>query len=241
MNKPKAGILGAGRLGKALALRLREKCDVAIFDINAKLCKQFAKQNGLTFLYEEDLCLFADFLVLAIPSGAVEDVARRVEARLDGVSLLLNTATNTDTLELVNRLELRRARLVGFKPIGQFAAIQQGIRTVFVTANASSAEMELLSEVFSNIGPVRRGDEGVIQTLNREATRLALRFAQEFTGSMETIVADQEWISAALRNCAAGTLLDFPPDPSNVYTAALLPQIEREFVRSSTLSMGRQQ
>ena len=241
MNKPKAGILGAGRLGKALALRLREKCEVAIFDTSAKLAKQFAKQNGLIFLYEEDLCLFSDFLVLAVPPSAVEEVARRVEAREKGVSLLLNTATSTHTAEIAARLSLRRTRLVGFKPIGQFAAIQQGIKVVFVTAHSNETDLAFLSEAFSDVGLIRHGDERSVQTLNREATRLALRFGGELTAAMQSITADPEWIASALRGCAAGTILDYPPDPANTYTAALFAQSESELAVAAGIAIRRQQ
>lgn len=225
MSNTRAGILGTGRLGKALALRLRNRCDVAVCDINPKLAKQFAKQNGLSFLPEEQLYSFADFLILCIPPVEIEKVVLDLEGRSTGVSMVLNTATSTDTPELLRRLGLRRIKLIGLKPIGQFTAIQHGVKVVFVTAHDDMADLRSLSEIFADIGVIRRGDERVVQALNRAATRLALQFGRTFLESVQSITPDSEWALSALKSCAAGTILDYPPDPGNPYTSALLAGI----------------
>ena len=117
MSTTRVGILGSGRLGKALALRLRETCEVAIYDVNVKLSKQFAKQNGMSFLYEDELYSFCHLLILCIPASETEKVVLRLDARDTGVSMVLNTATSLSTPEVIRTLGLRRTKLIGFKPI----------------------------------------------------------------------------------------------------------------------------
>lgn len=228
MIKPRIGILGAGRLGKALALRLRDKNEVAVADINPKLTKQFTKQNGLTFLLEDDLYASSDLAILCVPPGEIESVVRRIDERNSGVTMILNTATGIDTPALIGRLGLRRTTLIGLKPIGQFTAIQYGVPVVFVTAHSEPADLTFLSNVFSGVGVIRRGDEKIVQVLNREATRLALEFGRAFLKAVQPIAADSEWELSALRSCAGGTILDYPPEARNPYTSALLTQMGNE-------------
>jgi len=228
MSKPRVGILGAGRLGKALALSLRGSCDLAIFDLRSRLTKQFAKQNGLSFLCEEDLFSSCDFLILCIPPDETEKVVLRLDRRDSGVTMVLNTATGTHTSRIVHNLGLRRIKLIGLKPIGQFTAIELGVKVVFVTEHSDVTDLRFLSEVFSDIGVIRRGDERVVQALNREATRLALEFGGTFLESVQSITTDLEWALSALRGCVAGTILDYPPDPENSYTSALLKEMNGE-------------
>jgi hypothetical protein len=218
------GIVGTGRLGRALALRLREGFEVAVFDADLRTGKQFAKQSGLIFLYEHDLACFADALLLCTPADQVGPVVRRLEGGDGPYPLCVNMATAVDTSRLPRELGLEKVRVVGLKPIGQYTAIQHGLPAAFVSANASDEEHARLEAVFGSIGRVHRGDELAVRDLNRTATRLALRFCLAFQDAVGPLV-DDSWVRAALRNVAVGTILDFPPSQDNAYTSQLLKEI----------------
>jgi pyrroline-5-carboxylate reductase len=225
MSTERIGILGAGRLGRALSARLRESCEVAVYDVDARKGKQFAKQHGLAFLYEEDLLGFADLLLLCVPATAVEDFFRRLDRGRSRHPVYLNLATDLDTPALVRAQGLNGLKVIGLKPIGQFVAIQHRLPTVFVTAHADAGDLDRLAAVFREVGVVQEGDEGKVRAINGRATELALRFCRGFEETLLPLAGDNAWARSALRNVAVGTILDYPPDEDNDYTRRILREI----------------
>lgn len=225
MSGERIGILGAGRLGRALSARLRESCEVALYDADARKGKQFAKQHGLSFLYEEDLLGFADLLFLCLPAAEVEGFFRRLDRRRSRHPVYLNLATDLDTPTLVRAQGLDGLKVIGLKPIGQFVAIQHRLPAVFVTAHTDAGDLERLAAALREIGVVRVGDEGKIRAINGRATELALRFCRGFEEILLPLAGDEAWTRSALRNVAVGTILDYPPEEDNEYTRRILREI----------------
>jgi len=65
------GILGTGRLGRALACRLRERFAVMAWDADVKKAKQFTKQNNLGFAGDAGHVLSSDLVLLCIPAQEI--------------------------------------------------------------------------------------------------------------------------------------------------------------------------
>jgi pyrroline-5-carboxylate reductase len=221
------GVLGAGRLGRALAARLRPHAKVALCDADPRKAKQAAKQLGAEWYTEAEILRFSEILLLCIPAAEVERFFRRVDTEWEGPHpLYLNTATDLDTPPLVRELGLRRCRVIGLKPIGQFATIARGVPVTFVTAHDAPAELAWVRRLCEPLGPVRVGDEHRVGLLNRAATRLALRFCLSFREELAELGDDAGWTDSALRGVVAGTLLDYPPDRDNAYTAGILRELQ---------------
>lgn len=224
MNVHQVGVLGTGRLGRALAPRLRERFAVSVYDTDVRLAKQHAKQHDLTFRYADDLLAEADVLVLCVPPEEIVPVLRGVEDGAAAPPVCVNTATSVDTPNLVRELGLRRTKVVGLKPVGQFTAIHHRLPVVFVTASAGE-DLALLRQVFGGIGDVCTGEELRVGDLNRVATTHALRFCQDLLAAVRPLAGEESWARSALHSVAAGTILDFPPAEDNDYTRRLLAEI----------------
>lgn len=222
---PRVGIVGAGRLGRALGGRLRPGAQVVFSDLDPRRAKQAAKQTGAASAPEREVLDGAEYLLVCIPPDQVPGFFRRAEAASAAGPLYLNTATDVDTPALVRELGLRRCRVMGLKPVGQFAAIARGVPVTFVTAHTDPGDLARVRRLFAPLGPVQVGDERGVGALNRLATRLALRFCLELPAQLAAAGSDPAWAVPALRGVVAGTLLDYPPDPENAYTARLLDEL----------------
>lgn len=222
------GILGAGRLGQALAARLADSFEVALHDTDAKRGEEVAGQLGVRLLSQEELLDFAELLLLCIPPPEVPRFFQALPAERTRHPVYLNTATDVDTPELVKSLGLERLKVIGLKPIGQFVAMRQRIPLMFVTSCADPDDLRLLERVLGPIGAIRTGDERNVGPLNHLATRLALRFAQTFAEEVRRYTEDPDWVTSALHSVVVGTLLDYPPAADNHYTARILKDLAAE-------------
>ena len=234
MTALQVGILGAGRLGQALSLELRDRAWVTMSDVNVKKAKQFCKQNGVTFLYEEEQWLQSDYLLLCIPADGVRKLLQRARARGGPQPVFVNMATALDTTTLIDELHISSLRVLGLKLIGQFTALRYRLPVLFVTSSPPSDELDKVAELFQPIGNVVRGDEGLVSAINRCATRHALRLGKHLTEALQGLSQDASWACAAGQGVAAGTLLDYPPSADNAYTAQLMASLDQAESVSAT-------
>ncbi|MGH3900179.1 MAG: NAD(P)-binding domain-containing protein [Pseudonocardiaceae bacterium] len=216
------GIVGAGRLGRALALRLAGRYEITLADIEPKLTKQFTKRHGLRFCYPDDVPADNDVVLLCVPPAAVHrallDLARAARRTARPHRLLcLDTATSVESAA-PDTTGLEPLDVIGLRPIGQYAAIQRGEPAVFVTADR---RLPMLQGLVGDLGLVIHGDERLVGTLNRQATTLALRACDAAWEQLAPLCPDDAARRAAIRNVFAGTAMDYPPSPDNTYIAAL--------------------
>ncbi len=223
------GVLGTGRLGRTLAVRLGEFFHVAAWDADVKKAKQFTKQHNLTFAEDIAQLLFCDLLLLCLPAPAVISFFRELSRERRYECAFLNLATGVDTPWLIEALNLSHLKIIGVKLIGQFSAIHQRIPLTLVTAHNDPQDLQLLEQVFHLVGGnLVRGDERRVQALNREATKLALRFGKQFQALVGPYACDPAWALSALHSVVVGTLLDYPPQEDNAYAQELLEELANE-------------
>ena len=99
-------------------------------------------------------------------------------------------------------------------------------RLHFLTAAAD--HLPLLRAAVGDLGPVLLTDEHAedsVGAVNRAATLAALRACTALRAELAALATAPEVVDAAVGNVLAGTALDFPPDPGNGYTAALLREL----------------
>jgi hypothetical protein len=225
ISQTRIGIIGMGRLGKALARPLGEHYKVFGWDVNIKRAKQVTKQCNVNFWPDLRKVLASDLVLLCIPAEEVVAFFRNLSLAESYQCIFLNLATDVDTRSLVEELKLHRLRVIGLKPIGQFAALRHGVPTTFVTDHDDPEDLKMLREIFAPLGSISLGDELHVRAINRVATRLALQFCVNFESAIQPYAEDTTWALSALKSVAVGTMLDYPPDSDNAYTAAILREI----------------
>jgi NADP oxidoreductase coenzyme F420-dependent len=225
ISEIRIGILGTGRLGKALAKVLGEHYKVFGWDVNIKRAKQVTKQCNVSFVPDLQQVLMSDLVLLCIPADDVIKFFKDLPADEIHRCVFLNLATDIDTRSMIEELHLHRLRVIGLKPIGQFAAMRHRVPMTFVTSHEDPEDLTLLRKVFAPIGNICLGDELHVRAINRVATKLALQFCVNFESTIQPYAEGLEWSLSALKSVAVGTMLDYPPDSDNVYTSSILKEI----------------
>lgn len=218
------GVLGAGRLGRVLARRLAGRFHVAVHDRDARLARQFAEPSGIDFLGADDLVRTSDLVALCIPGDQVVPWLLGLLPSSRAGGWFVNLATDLPTTALRREPRLAGVRVVGLKPVAQFVSLSRGLPGLFVTTASDPSELALLEHVFSDLGRVVPGDEDIVGEVNRRATEAALRFCLGWPLE-RSMPIDPDVAEAALKNVVVGTILDFPPDPANGYTARIIEAI----------------
>lgn len=224
----RCGVIGAGRLGRALSERLLASRQVAIYDLDVRKGKQLAKVLAVEFLYLEALLAEVEAVLLCIPGEALEpffdELGDGPPAGRRGWPTFVNLATGVDTAALRARLGRHDLDILGAKPVGQFAAIRAGLPTTFVTGPGEPQDIAWLADLLADLGQVQVADEALVGPLNRRATEMALRFCRRFEAELGSLEGEPA-LGSALRNLVVGTVLDYPPSPDNPYTREILQNL----------------
>lgn len=217
------GIVGVGRLGAVLARRLRERRPVLVDDVRPEAVKRACALSGARAGSLAEMGSTCELVLLCIPARATEEVLRRAAAC--GLARPIYACIATDFAVEPLAAELSALTIVGLKLVGQFTAIDHGLRVLFVTACDHPAVNARVREILVDVGTVVTGPEGAVRALNRAATEAALRFGEALTTELARTGAPGVWIDAAIKSVAVGTLLDYPPEPDNSYTSTILAAI----------------
>ena len=214
------GILGTGRLGRALAGRLTPRLGLRLADADAATAARLGRELGVPVDEPEKLASTCDVVLLCVPPEQIRPALLAAVGAARPGTTFVNTATSCPTGELADDPRLRGVEVVGLKPVCQYLAVTHRVPTVFVTGSARS--VPLLRRVVGEIGTVLTGDESVVGPLNRAATLAALAACELFGAQARALTDDPRLIRAAVNSVLAGTAMEFPPDPANPYTSALL-------------------
>ncbi|MCN9244628.1 NAD(P)-binding domain-containing protein [Streptomyces sp. RY43-2] len=231
MNHPvrSAGVLGAGRLGSALAARLTGRLPLTVSDRDPAVAQALARRLDVPAVAPAELAARCEVVLVCVPPPVVADAIASCRAHTTTgapTTVFVNLATSVPTAQLRDDPRLRDLTVVALKPVCQYTAVAHGVPTVFVTPDAG--QLPLLRALVDDLGTVLLIDEKTectIGTINRIATKAALHACSALREELAELGAEPALITAAVTNVFAGTAVDFPPDPANPYTAALLREL----------------
>lgn len=228
MDRPETpfGIVGTGRLGGALAVRLAEEGrEVLLYDREEEP-RRMASGARRQAVSPVRLLSEADPILLCLPPSEVVPFLRRYRPAVPEGIRVLNLATSVSTGELRRSGAAEGWPLLAFKVVGQYRAIRLGLPALFVTEPQEEEDLARLRAWFAPLGEVTVGDEEVVASLNRAATWDALELCLALRRRAAGFSLGHPLLAAALRHVAAGTLADFPPQPADTYAQDLLREIQ---------------
>nr|VFK25651.1 MAG: NADP oxidoreductase coenzyme F420-dependent [Candidatus Kentron sp. MB]VFK29632.1 MAG: NADP oxidoreductase coenzyme F420-dependent [Candidatus Kentron sp. MB]VFK74846.1 MAG: NADP oxidoreductase coenzyme F420-dependent [Candidatus Kentron sp. MB] len=222
------GILGAGRLGSAIANRLVSSRRLVIADREENRARRIAHALDAEFSTVTRLVTRMSVLLLAVPPEEILSLISTYRDRFRRGALLVNLATSLGTDTLNEALERKDIKAVGAKPVTQATALRSGRKVVFVTACQDIALRERLTRVLAPVGKLIHGDEMNVSEINALATRAALAFARHLRCSLAAKHVPAPLINAAVYSVAVGTILDYPNDNDNPYIRTQLKELAHE-------------
>jgi len=212
----RVGLVGAGRLGTALACRLPARIGW-IADIDRRRAEVLAREVSALAVSSDELFRDCRVILLAVPPAAVETLMVESGSRLAADAVVFDLATGVDTKRLRRRGLPPSGRLAGLKPIVQAYAFGHGAGAVFVLDPEDRDLRDVAAGIVEPAGSVVIGDTARVREINNAATRAALRLVYELQSEIRPLSMDPQWIAAALHTVAAGTIQDWPPGQPNDY------------------------
>jgi len=154
--KEKIGVIGAGKIGSAIArgvirAGLANKENVMASDVSDALRQSIAQELGIKATPDNgELCDFADIVILAVKPQIVDPVAKEIAKKLDKAKLLVSVAAGVPLSRIEGNLA-RGARVVRVMPnipcvVGAGAAGFAG------GSHATAADLEQVGAILNSFG-----------------------------------------------------------------------------------------
>jgi pyrroline-5-carboxylate reductase len=152
----KIGVIGAGKIGSAIArgiiqTGLAAKESVMASDVSEELRRAIAQELGIRATADNiELCGFADIVILAVKPQIVEPVAREIAKKLGKAKLLVSVAAGVPLTRIQTHLE-PGARAVRVMPnitciVGAGAAGYAG------GSHATAEDLEKVGAILNSFG-----------------------------------------------------------------------------------------
>jgi pyrroline-5-carboxylate reductase len=215
-------MVGAGRLGKAIAMRLAGRVKFYIADGIREKAEALARASGGIAMSVEDVFRDANIVMMIVPPDQIVSLAETHSEIMQPGALLLNMATSVPTSEVQRQVSRRDIHVMAVKPIGQAHAIEHGGKAVFVVNGHDAVHIKAVSDLLRPIGPCIAGDEMLVQYINAAATRAGLKMIMELWEELIPISFADEILDVAIQTVAVGTIQDFPPKEPNPYISEQL-------------------
>lgn len=195
----KSGLVGIGKLGKALIKRFEEnELPLLVYHPDSQKAteavgdKEHCKAAALDELVE------ADYILLALPAGKAGDVADKLlqqPVNVDKLPALINLSTKDHTNDY--RQQFPECDWVGVKLCGHAKALESEGNGLFVSEDWEAYAD--LAENFRKIGEIATGTEESVQRLNSQVTEAAVTVVAKLENELKQDGYDDVWIRHALR------------------------------------------
>ena len=222
----KAGIIGAGRMGKILAERLAGRQDVFLYDADPAAAQAAAQALGLRAA--ADLAgEAADVLVLAVPDAAVKPCIEMLLAQ-QTTAMVFSVATNISR-EMLAEMAGASLRALNVKIIGHAGEMGRGGQPVIVVDEADPALAAVAAELFAPVGRVLVAEADLVKTINSVATEEALKAAVAIEQALCAAgIDDPAMIGGALSVVAPGVLKAYAEDDLGPFARGIVCALRAE-------------
>ncbi|MEO6885525.1 MAG: NAD(P)-binding domain-containing protein, partial [Jatrophihabitantaceae bacterium] len=196
---PRVCIVGAGRMGRALATRIGGDHQVVV---TSRRPSRFTTVTGREVVVRADPAAVRGCAVvlLAVPAPGIVDAARWVAPHLAPDALVVNLATELPTPDLA----VPGVRLVACKVIGQSGQIAQGSPAALIVDGADEAERKLLASVMCPVGAVIEASEDLVAGVNALVARRMITAQLELARELDAMGLPPAAREAAIGNLAVG-------------------------------------
>jgi len=206
-------IVGAGRLGKSMAVRLAPHFELVVIDSDARRAAEVGEELAVQASGDLRDAAESDVVLLAVPAESIDEVGQQLLSLLPAEAVVADMATGH-----VSSLDSNR--IVSCTVIGHAIEIQRGTPAVFVIRPAVPS----LVSVLSHLGDVLEGDPLAAAITNRAVCTAIARAYRDITQDLGSF--DPRLIRAALVNMGAGTLKALADGQAGPFLKRLLQEME---------------
>lgn len=201
----KIGLIGVGRMGKALTARLADHFDLTIFDRDTSLLTAVAEEYGLQVGTSIEDMSNLGTVIMAVPDREVISCIKTFN-QIQQPLKLINIATNVDR-NILREMPAKHVQCISAKIISQADEMMLGQRPVIVIDERPPELVPLAQEIFAGVGEVIVGKADLVSMINTIAAERILTAAVNIEESLlQQNIADPAIIKAAIRQVAVGIL-----------------------------------
>lgn len=199
------GLVGVGRMGKALAAKLAGHIELVLFDRdNTQLTAVAGEYNTRISDSLEDMAELGT-VILAVPDREVISCIK-VFNQLSEPLTVINIATNVDR-HVLRETAGRNVKCISAKIIGQADEMMAGQRPVIMVDDHPVELVSATAEIFSKVGDVLIGRADLVAQINRMAAEKVLTAAVTIEETLrQQNITDQAIINNAIGQVAVGIL-----------------------------------
>lgn len=224
----RVGIVGVGRMGRVLAVRLANAVDLALFDVNAEQLTKIAAATGAKAganLAEAALC---DAVILALPDREVIDCLKEFNQMRRSQITVINVATNV-AQSVIEHTAAPHVRCISAKFIGHAGEMAAGSRPVIVVHDNPTELVQITTEIFSHVGDVLVGNSDVVTTINTIAAEKALEAAVMIEENLRIRgFADPAIAKSAIGQVAAGIVKAYATDNLGPFAREIVRAVKKK-------------
>ncbi|MEN6567734.1 MAG: NAD(P)-binding domain-containing protein [Veillonellales bacterium] len=217
------GLIGTGRMGRALAARLADTADLYLFDRDADRLKTVGEELKLPVVESMEELVKLGTVILAVPDQEVISCIKDFNQQPQTLQVI-NIATNVDS-QVLRQTSARHIRCINAKFVSQADEMLLGQRPVIIVDEQPSDMVSVAAELFAAMGDIVVGRADLVTAINKSAAENVLTAAVHLEETLrQKNVTDPRLIKAAIRQVAVGTL--------KAYADSNLGPFAREIVRS---------
>lgn len=199
------GLVGVGRMGKALAAKLANHIDLVLFD------RDGAKLADMKFEYHlaiadslEDIAALG-IVILAVPDREVISCIKLFNQQPQPLTVI-NIATNVDR-QVLRETAAKHVKCTSAKIISQAGEMMAGQRPVIIVDDYPNELAAVTADIFSKVGDVIIGKADLVAKINRITAEKVLTAAVTIEETLrQQNIDDITVIKSAIRQVAVGTL-----------------------------------
>ena len=201
-------VIGAGRMGSALAKQLPKETQKIIIDRDLSTAKMVASE--VIGEYNSDLqdAKDADLVLLVLPPLAVEETIEKLASMMKSNSVIVNLATSANIDEKYSK---RREDLsfIDAKIIGNADALKNGDPCIVVVKCDNPEIIAMLKKQFPSFYKVEQGNASLVETINTISTEEALKAAFSIKKELEEKNIPEDWKNVAIGTVCTWTIKSF--------------------------------
>lgn len=148
----KVAIIGAGRLGQALAKSLLDSgvCLIGIYDLDEAITKPFARDLSISFFTNpHELIDQASIIFLTVPDGKISEVAKQLAAKASSAKTFFH-CSGASGLELMAPLAIEQCGC--FHPLQSFTGIHSSFKGVYIAIDGNERVCAIAKRLANRLG-----------------------------------------------------------------------------------------
>lgn len=226
MNQIRIGLVGIGKLGKALMTNWDKKgIVIEVYHPVKTKAEHFLQSFQKSLFLTENELRHVDVLVLALPAMEVIPFisALKLQSHTQHTPTVINMATNLPTNDIM--IKFPDINIYGVKYMGHWKDLLEHGNGVFITESALPTN---IAELFEVLGKVKIDSESCLTEVNKLATYFALKTAINIETEFAKRGLSPEYLKRALTSLAPEVIRSYSEGSLGHFAKEIVKEIQAE-------------